>query len=686
MDNVVISFKPKSEIDSEKNLVDFISYCKNELTNFNGVKVNNTIWTWDSNYWTVNFNKVGEHSKSRREESLLHKDILNFSKAYVRHQSGHEGTDELMKAIRCIEKAMLSINGNTLINQVNSAVFDEAIEVAREFYAEPHQAGKGLMKLASFLNEKKLVSKNFVWKTSTSRNKDSGIRIGSVARKNRAAKMPDEESLGAIAELFSLYPNLKDRDIFTTSTMALMMSSPDRASEVFLLPVLANPYYGKDKDGIDRMGLRWFGLKGFGEVIKWVPSVMEPVVNKAIERIKVITEPARNLAKLYEDNIDKFPRHPVCPDVADDKLLTKRECALALGVASAEDGRMCNVNSFLRQRGLKVEDYKYSLTTLLPTIKKELPDKFPILHEESGLKWSDALFCMFKDQLANSRPTSNTSFWLPTKNTLAEDLKQTKKSQKSIFQRYNFPSEYKLKTHEPRHLLTTLAKEAGMEDELLAEWAGRANIKQNTDYDQRTTEERKKNTGNAINNIPIQNKTSALARFYEINPPKTKQEINLQYNGTQHFTEFGYCEHDFIVSPCSRHRDCLNCSEQTCVKGELEKEVNLRERYSMEKLALQRDDNAIKEGKKGANRHYHKRLKTIEKIEVLLAIYDDPKVEDGSQIKLVADDALHKINKELSANNKPELKSSLNATGKHKIRKKPIGLNKVIGYSRKKNG
>jgi hypothetical protein len=686
MNSVVISFKPKSEIDSEKNLVDFISYCKNKLNNFNGITVNNNIWTWDSNYWTVNFNKVGVHSKSRKEESLLHKDILDFSKAYFRHQSSDEGSDELMKAIRCIEKALLSINGNALINKVNSAVFDEAKIVAEESYAEAHQAGKGLQKLALFLNEKKLVSQNFVWKTSTIRNLDSGIRIGEVARKNRAEKMPDEKSLDAIAEIFTLYPNLNDRDIFTTSSMALMMSSPDRASEVFLLPVSANPYYGKDKKGIDRMGLRWFGLKGFGEVIKWIPSVMEPVVEKAIERIKVISKPARNLAKVYEDNMSKFPRHSICPDVNDDKLLTKRECALALGVASAKNGRMCNVNTFLRNRGLKVEDYVYSLNTLLPTLKKELPEGFPILHEESGLKWSDALFCMFKDQLTNGRPTSNTTFWLPTKNTLAEDLKDTKKNQESIFQRYNYPSEYKLKTHEPRHLLTTLAKEAGMEDELLADWAGRANIKQNTDYDQRTTEERKKNTANAISNIPVEQKTSALARLYDINPPKTKQEFNLQYNGTQHFTEFGYCEHDYIVSPCFKHRDCLSCSEQTCVKGEQEKEANLRERYDMEKAALQRDENAIREGKKGANRHYYKRLDTIEKIETLLAIYDDPNVEDGSQIKLVADDALHKINKELSANNKPELKSSLNETGKHKIRNKPMGLNKVIGYSRKKNG
>lgn len=36
-------------------------------------------------------------------------------------------------------------------------------------------------------------------------------------------------------------------------------------------------------------------------------------------------------------------------------------------------------------------------------------------------------------------------------------------------------------------------------------------------------------------------------------------------------TEYGYCVHDFSMLPCQKHRDCLNCNEQVCVKGDEEK-------------------------------------------------------------------------------------------------------------------
>lgn len=35
---------------------------------------------------------------------------------------------------------------------------------------------------------------------------------------------------------------------------------------------------------------------------------------------------------------------------------------------------------------------------------------------------------------------------------------------------------------------------------------------------------------------------------------------------TAHKTDFGVCIHDFSMMPCQLHMDCLNCTEQICIK------------------------------------------------------------------------------------------------------------------------
>ncbi len=50
--------------------------------------------------------------------------------------------------------------------------------------------------------------------------------------------------------------------------------------------------------------------------------------------------------------------------------------------------------------------------------------------------------------------------------------------------------------------------------------------------------------------------------------PVTIQEFNTMEKGAAHITEFGLCIHDYTMSPCEKYRDCLNCTEQVCIKGE----------------------------------------------------------------------------------------------------------------------
>ncbi|MFU0083554.1 integrase, partial [Salmonella enterica] len=51
------------------------------------------------------------------------------------------------------------------------------------------------------------------------------------AKKNREDKLPSDIALNALAEIFANDP-IHERDIFTTSVFAMLMSAPSRITEV----------------------------------------------------------------------------------------------------------------------------------------------------------------------------------------------------------------------------------------------------------------------------------------------------------------------------------------------------------------------------------------------------------------------------------------------------------------------
>tara|TARA_B100001059_G_C17839269_1_gene590775 strand:+ start:4701 stop:5231 length:531 start_codon:yes stop_codon:yes gene_type:complete len=123
-------------------------------------------------------------------------------------------------------------------------------------------------------------------------------------------------------------------------------------------------------------------------------------------------------------------------------------------------------------------------------------------------------------------------------------------------------------------------------------------------------------------------------REFEISTPETLQEINTRSAQTAHVTEFGACMHDYIMSPCSKHRDCINCEEQRCIKGDDVKLEKLIQRLERENMLVDGDKKAVEDGLLNADRHYQKRLITIRRCEELIGILSDENVPDDSVVKL----------------------------------------------------
>lgn len=658
MDNLIYfpSDKIQSPYSELKRFIDFVK----QLSELNeDIK-------FDENYWKgeVNFVKTGISSKDRSPENLLHHSILEFAKAYVKYQriKSKLKTQDTILSIRAIEQICLDRHGEVDLTKLVIADFDLAAENAKVNYkaSSAYHVGRQLKILLDFLRQLKIVALP-EWKNPIKKPADKSIVLDEESEEHRASKLPDEDAIFALADIFSRKDSeLSDRDIFVSSAMGLLLSAPERASELFFLkvnciheeedktPFKSNLGLVEDASNVEEaFGIRWYAQKNYGYDIKYIPSVMIPTAKRAIARLIKMSEKPRHLAYLLETS-DKFPRHELCPKVPDDQLLKRSDVLLAMGFdVSQYDDRQANNSGrqFLKARDIPIGDYEVCLNDLNIILRERLPQGFPYVPFKTGngiqVKWSEALFCCFANQFHRDKPTIFSELWMPHIDTLNEDLSPTKKKLRgkdessnvqSIFQRWGY-GDYSISTHQFRHLLNTIANTNGMDSLLLAKWSGRADMKQNRVYDQTTVEDRNYSLIEMQKNeVGTVNADSTFT--FQIATPRTLQELNTRTTLSMHTTEFGLCTHSYIDEPCLKYRNCLNCTEHVCIKGDEEKKKRLQDRLKKEKILWAKDKKAVSKNVTGAMVWLEMRELTIKRCEQMIALLDDPNIPDGTPLCL----------------------------------------------------
>ncbi|WP_202724411.1 integrase [Acinetobacter pittii] len=658
MDNLIYfpSDKIQSPYSEIKRFIDFVKQLS---------ELNEDI-RFDENYWKgeVNFIKTGISSKDRLPENLLHHSILEFAKAYVKYQriNSKLKTQDTILSIRAIEQICLDRYGEVDLTKLVIADFDLAAENAKVNYkaSSAYHVGRQLKILLDFIRKLKIVALP-EWKNPIKKPADKSIVLDEESEQHRESKLPNEDAIFALADIFSRKDSeLSNRDIFVTSAVSLLLAAPERASELFFLKhnciheeevqTLSKSSLGLEADGsnIEKvLGIRWYAQKNYGYDIKYIPNVMIPAVKRAIERLIKMSEQPRHLAYLLETS-DKFPRHKLCPKVPDDQLLKRSEVLLAMGfdVSLYDDASKENNNgkSFLITRDIPINDYAVCLHDLNVILRNRLPKGFPFVPFRTGndvkVKWSEALFACFSNQFDKVKSTIFSELWMPHINTLNEDLAPTKKKKRngelvnvqSIFQRWGY-GDYSMSTHQFRHLLNTIANTNGMDSLLLAKWSGRADMKQNRVYDHTTVEDR--NYGLIEMQKNEVGSVDADSTFtFQIAIPRTLQELNTKTTLSMHTTEFGLCTHSYIDEPCLKYRNCLNCTEHVCIKGDVEKKKRLQDRLKKEKILRVKDKEAVSKNVTGATVWLEMRELTIKRCEQMIALLNDPNIPDGTPLSL----------------------------------------------------
>jgi hypothetical protein len=135
----------------------------------------------------------------------------------------------------------------------------------------------------------------------------------------------------------------------------------------------------------------------------------------------------------------------------------------------------------------------------------------------------------------------------------------------------------------------------------------------------------------------------------QINAPVTYTDLEAVGEGIAHITEYGFCVHDYSMLPCQKHRDCLNCTEQVCVKGDAIKLDRLKQQQRLTQIQLDKAKAEDEMGTYGADRWSLHQIKTLERLDQLIQMLESPDIPDGAVLRLNHDQEFSSLKREIAA-------------------------------------
>lgn len=641
----IFLFKPKAELDASENLRRFIQSCRNELTVF-GEKLPFDENIWDISDW-INLNGHGNKrhrlvfsnllTVNEKSPVSMAEPYLSFAKAYFRYMQGFRpivGTGPRLAALRALEAALCESGGEANPVRVDLKILNRAAQMIVDKFTEAsaYRIGGQLEILSEFLTDNGLTTVPSRWRNFIKRPGDA-VRVGKDFDERRKEKLPSQAALDALPKVFRVA--IEPTDVVVSSVAAILCAAPDRISEVLTLPVDCE--VRQEMPGGEQVayGLRWLPAKGGGAMVKWVVPSMADVVKEAVGKIRKITDAARQISKWYEMHPTEIYLPEGLEDLRGQGSLTLSQLSDILGMAGSNSTR-----AWCKYNHIKVENINGEPSVNFSAVEKVvvsmLPRDFPILEKNSKLKYSEALFVFRVNELHARRSTYQCLVETININQINDGLgARVSYGFPSIFTRLGFAepdgSELRVSTHQFRHYLNTLAQAGGLSQLDIAKWSGRKDIRQNAAYDHVTPGQMVQKIRDAIgDDSTLFGPLAELAKKTLI----PRDEFARLVVPTAHTTEFGYCIHDYTMSPCQQHRDCIHCTDMICVKGDEEKESRLRIQLEEARNLLHRAEEAAKDGYFGSDRWMEHHKSTLERLTQLNSIIEDPKVPKGAVIQL----------------------------------------------------
>lgn len=639
MNNLI--FTPKDN-NPKSNLEQFINFSKNQLITFGKD-------CWENNQWKTTFSiyPVQVRFSTERIKSTAYKyeplaaPFIEFAKAYIRYTYSLNPIRNLarhIESLRIVEMALYNIKGKADILQLDYLVIHEVENIVSKKYKKGtrsvNKLGYQIQKLFDFCRENQITSRLPLWENPYKRPRDLTILLDEKGKEYRSSKMPTDEEMMLVAKLFHDAPNLDKETEYYTAVMALLMVAPSRCSELMSLSVNCLEWE-EDSLGNKQLGIRWIPAKNGKEGLKWVPSCMQDIVVEAVKRLTNISSLAREVAKFAEENpnILMLSNKELAPSHSlYQKHLTKSEIAEVLDIDSKNS---CNTKWF--KNLISENDGIITYEILGKFLYKKYTSKFnnwPYVDKHKSVKVSEALLLFRENEFHDDFSPKRFSFVLPTVNQINDRFCYSETRPKtSLWEKRCIGTSkgefIRLPSHNARHWLSTKAERGGMDELTLANWAGRARVADNKAYDHRTEEEKSE----AVRDLLIPEDISILDKIH-LNLPITYEDLGKNRIGIATITEIGICEHDYAMSPCSRHGDCETCKELICIKG-LESSLEI---LKHREIQLTEQINKAKEHHKlgafGADRWVSNLGWRLAHIRTKIAFLENSEIPNGALLRI----------------------------------------------------
>ncbi len=644
----IVLFTPKAELDAAANLRGFVDMCRSKLTVF-GANLPFQNDVWDVTDAVATKGKGGKRERitfsnaatvDQKSPEMMREPFLSFAKAYVRYMHGMRPTKIIhnrVAALRAIEAALLETGLPPDPVQIDSRILNRAAQIVADRFSDgaAYRVGGQIEMLGIFLSENRLAAVPVRWRNPIKRP-SSAVRVGKEFDERREEKMPSSTALDALPRIFRIAT--EPADVITVSVAAILLASPDRISEVLTLPEaceVREPRKGKE----DAYGLRWWPAKGAEPMVKWLVPSMASVVEEALQKIRSATAEARGIAKWYEQHPDQLYLAADVADLRGREWLSLTELAQILGIRDR-----VAANAWCKTAGVATEKlegcgkkFYVRFRDVESAVLGMLPRGFPVLDKVTGLKYSEALLIVRRNELGARYGTYRCMIEAVGIGQINTGLgSRIEHGHESIFTRFGFAepdgSHIAVTTHQFRHYLNTLAQAGGLSQLDIAKWSGRKDIRQNEAYDHVTPGQMLQKIRDAVGGDQLFGPLAELPKKVLIR----RDEFARLVVPTAHTTDLGYCVHDYTASPCQLHMDCIHCRDLVCVKGDTEKETLLRRRLDEAKGLMERAQTATSEGYSGSDRWLDHHRTTVDRLAQLCSIMDDPRVPDGAVIQLAA--------------------------------------------------
>lgn len=643
----IISFKSRPELDAQENLNAFIVFAREKLISFGkNLPFDDVVWdVTDECGCKGNGNKRQRLifctllSATIRKPVPLSDNFRSFAQAYMRQMQALRPVVSLTRRItslRVLEAALVE-NGEKLSPvQININILNRAAQITKEHFSVSlaYHVGIHLELITEFMNMNRLTMMPFSWRNPNNRPQQGVIRVGREFDEKRSRLMPSEAVLEALPYIFQ--HSTKPRDVLTSATAAILCSAPSRICELLLLPNECETTGIIQEKSV--YGLRWLPVKGGRPMVKWILPSMVDVVKEALRKIREITEPAREISIWYELNPGKLYLSPGLEWLRAEKMVS---LAMLQTILWGNQGSELGVKLWCKRKGLQLhcinKTYFAYFSEFEKLIVEMLPFSFPLLHNRSDIKYSQALMVIQKNKLNKQKHVILCAVEHVSIQQINDALsaRMHKSGLTTIFDDFGFVEpdgeRIRVTTHQFRHYLNTLAQAGGLSQLDIAKWSGRKDIRQNEAYDHVSAGEMLQIIRESVGDISkVVGPLATIPKQSLIR----RDEFSRLIIPTAHTSDIGYCIHDYTMSPCLVHRDCINCQEHVCVKGDSVKTARLQQNLREAEDLLSKAKAAVENEYFGSDRWLEHHMLTTERLRQLCEIMDDPKVPVGSIIQL----------------------------------------------------